>query len=525
MGGGIIGAGIARDAALRGLNTLLVEKEDFAYGTTSRSSRLIHGGLRYLRRLEFRLVRQDMREREILLAIAPHLVHPLPFLIPVTRLVERMAFALGMRLYDGLSFEKTLPSRRWLSRSETLEFEPGLELEGLVASYLYYDCQVPFAERLCLENVLSAAEHGASVMNHAEVTGFLRSGNAVCGVWVRDGLSGDVYRACGRVVVNAAGHWVDRVRGMLDGSARLMVRRTKGIHLLTSQISRNAVVGFADADGRLFFIIPWQGYSLIGTTDTDYWGDLDAVYAGPGDVGYLLAEVHRAFPGVNMEDILYTSAGLRSLADSKGGRASDVSRQHKLADHEWRDGVGGFVSVLGGKITGYRAIAQDTVDLVCRKLSVRAWCVTAEVALPGAPAVPQERVEHAAQESGLPTETVAHLATLYGSRFSQVLNLACQDVRGGQPICPHCRDILSQVRHSVEEESALTVSDFLLRRSVVGLGPCQGLDAVETVAQEMGRLLGWNAAEKRRQVEAYRASAALGQCFKAEAAGVSTGPG
>jgi glycerol-3-phosphate dehydrogenase len=524
VGGGIIGAGIARDAALRGLKTLLLEKEDFACGTTSRSSRLIHGGLRYLRRLEFRLVRQDMREREILLGIAPHLVHPLPFLIPVTRPLDRVAFALGMRLYDTLSFDKTLPSRHRLSRRETLELEPSLELERLVGSYLYYDCQVPFAERLCLENVLSAAEQGTLVMNHAEVIGLLRSGNTVCGVQVRDVLSGEVYEADARVVINAAGHWVDRVRDMLHSSARPMVRRTKGIHLLTSQISRNAVVRFAHADGRLFFIIPWRGYSLIGTTDTEYSGDLDAVYAGADDVAYLLAEVRRAFPAVNMEDILYTSAGLRSLADSGGGRASDVSRQHKLVDHERRDGVGGFVSVLGGKITGYRAIAQDTVDLVCRKLGVRARCRTAEGPLPGAPTVPRETVEHAAQESGLRTETVAHLATLYGSRFSQVLNLACQDVRGGQPICPHCRDVLSQVRHSVEEESALTVSDFLLRRSLVGLGPCQGLDAVGTVAQEMGRLLGWNADEKRRQVEAYRASAALGQRFKAEAADVATAP-
>jgi len=515
VGGGIIGAGIARDAALRGLKTLLLEKEDFAYGTTSRSSRLIHGGLRYLRRLEFRLVRQDMREREILLRIAPHMVHPLPFLIPLTRPLDRVAFALGMPLYDLLSFDKTLPSRRRLSRRETLELEPGLELEGLVGSYLYYDCQVPFAERLCLENVLSAAEHGALVMNHAKVIGLLRSGNTVCGAQVRDVLSGEVYEVVARVVVNAAGHWVDSVRGMLHSGARPMVRRTKGVHLLTSQISRNAVVRFAHADGRLFFIIPWQGYSLIGTTDTEYSGDLDAVYAGPKDVVYLVTEVRRAFPTLRMEDIFYTSAGLRSLADPDGRRASDVSRQHKLVDHDRKDGVGGFVSVLGGKITGYRAIAQDTVDLLCKKLGVRACCRTAEAPLPGAPAVPRERVEQAAQENGLLMETVVHLAALYGSRSSQVLDLARQDTRGGQPICPHCRDILSQVRYSVEEEGALTASDFLLRRSAVGRSSCQGLDAVVTVAQEMGHLLGWSAAEKERQVEAYRTSAALGQRFRA----------
>ncbi|MBE9501380.1 MAG: glycerol-3-phosphate dehydrogenase/oxidase [Dehalococcoidia bacterium] len=526
VGGGIIGAGIARDAALRGLQTLLLEKEDFAYGTTSRSSRLIHGGLRYLGGLQFRLVRQALKEREVLLGIAPHLVQSLPFVIPITRgaPLHRLALALGMHLYDLLPFGKSLPSHRRLSRRQTLELEPGLELEGLVGSYLYYDCQVPFVERLCLENVLSAAEHGASLMNHAKVTGLLRADNAVCGVQVQDLLSGEVYQVGGRVVVNAAGHWVDCVRDMLDRGVKPMVRRTKGIHLLIPQISRHAIVLFARADGRLFFVIPWQGYSLIGTTDTDYSGDLDAVDAEARDVDYLLAEVRRAFPGVGLENIFYTIAGLRSLADSGGRGTSDISRQHKLVDHEKRDGVGGFVSVLGGKITSYRIVAKDTVDLVCRKLGLEASCSTAEAPLPGAPAVPQETVEQAAQESGMPVETVAHLATLYGSRFSQVLSLVRGDAQEGQPLCPHCRDVLAQVRHAVEKEGALTVSDFLLRRSTVGLGPCQGLDAVETVAQEMGRLLGWSTAEQQRQVEAYRASAALGQRFRVKAADVGAEP-
>ena len=303
-----------------------------------------------------------------------------------------------------------------------------------------------------------------------------------------------------------------------------MVRRTKGIHLLIPQISRHAIVLFARADGRLFFVIPWQGYSLIGTTDTDYSGDLDAVDAEARDVDYLLAEVRRAFPGVGLKNIFYTTAGLRSLADSGGRGASDISRQHKLVDHEKRDGVGGFVSVLGGKITSYRIVAKDTVDLVCRKLGLEASCSTAEAPLPGAPAVPQETVEQAAQESGMPVETVAHLAALYGSRFSQILSLVRGDAQEGQPLCPHCRDVLAQVQHAVEEESALTVSDFLLRRSTVGLGLCQGLDAVETVAREMGRLLGWSAAEQQRQVEAYRASAALGQRFRVKAADVGAEP-
>jgi glycerol-3-phosphate dehydrogenase len=515
VGGGIVGTGIARDASLRGLRTLLLEKEDFAYGTTSRSSRLIHGGLRYLRHLDFRLVRQDMREREVLLNIAPHLVQPLPFLLPLTGPLTRGVMALGMRLYDLLSFDKSLPSRQYLSRRETLELEPGLALTRLSGACLYYDCQVAFAERLCLENALSAAEHGASIINHARITGLVSDSGTVTGVQVADVLSGQVHRVKARLVVNAAGHWMDSICNMFPKLLKPTVRRTKGVHILTPQVSHKAVVLFARADNRLFFVIPWQGYSLIGTTDTDYSGDLDNVYAEAKDVDYLLAEVRQAFPALRREDIFYATAGLRSLAGLIGKRASNISRRHRLIDHERHDDIGGFVSVLGGKITGYRAIAQETVDLVCQKLGVKTSCTTAEAPLPGAPAVPPDKVAQVAQESSLPGETVVHLVALYGSRFSQILDLARQDVRGGQSICPHCRDILAQVWHAVKEESTFTVTDFLLRRSAIGLGPCQGLDAVDTVAKEMGRLLGWSNTEQQRQCEAYRAMAALSQQFRA----------
>jgi glycerol-3-phosphate dehydrogenase len=514
VGGGIIGTGIARDAAMRGIKTLLLEKEDFAYGTTSRSSRLIHGGLRYLRQLDFGLVRQDMREREILLHIAPNLVHPLPFIIPIARPMDQLALPMGMLLYDLLSFDKSLPSCHHLSRRETLDKEPGLESKGLAGSYLYHDCQSPFVERLCLENVISAQEHGASVLNHAEVTGLLRSGNGACGVQLKDMISGEVYQARTRIVLNAAGHWVDNVREMFGDSPKRLIRQTKGIHLLVPQVSKNAVVCFTQSDGRLFFAMPWQGYSLIGTTDTDYSGDLDNLYSESNDVAYLLPEIQRTFPNFKPEEVFYTTAGLRALANNGGRKASDVSRAHKLVDHEQKDGITGFVSVLGGKITGYRDIAQEAVDLICKKLKLKAPCRTASTPLPGSPSVPATEISRTAQHSGLPVETVTHLAELYGSRLSQVIGLVNRDPRGKQPICPHCHDILAQIEHSVKEEAACTVSDFLLRRSGAGLSPCQGLDAIETIAREMGLLLGWNATEQQRQVESYRAQAALGQRYQ-----------
>ncbi len=517
VGGGIMGAGTARDAALRGLNTLLLEKEDFAYGTTSRCSRLIHGGLRYLGHLDFRLVRQDMRERESLLSNAPHLVHPLAFLIPITRSSERVVMPLAMRLYDILSFDKSLPSYHRLSRREALELEPGLQLKGLSGAYLYYDCQVPFAERLCLENAISAAEHGAYIANHARVIGVVSSDGVVRGVQVKDVLSGGIYQIPGRMVVNAAGHWADQVYGMLQSYTRQTLRRTKGIHLLVPRISNKAVVLFARSDGRLLFITPWQNYSLIGTTDTDYLGDLDTVHAEANDVAYLLTEVREAFPGIQMDDVFYTTAGLRSLVGSAGKRASNVSRQHRLVDHEKREGVSGLISVLGGKLTSYRAIAEETVDLACRKLGVKTPCSTLQAPLPGAPAASPEDIEGAAKESGLAGETIAHLNSLYGSRFHQVLDLARSDARGSRSICRHSPDIVAQIWYAVREERALTAGDFLLRRSAVGLAPCQGLDAVETVSREMGRLLGWSMVEQQRQIEAYRSWVALSQQFRAGA--------
>jgi glycerol-3-phosphate dehydrogenase len=292
-----------------------------------------------------------------------------------------------------------------------------------------------------------------------------------------------------------------------------LVRRTKGIHLLTRRLSKNALVLFAKADGRLWFVMPWQNYSLIGTTDTDYSNDLDSVHADKADVDYLLTDARRVFPELKPEDIFYTCAGLRSLADSSG-RASNISRAHKLLDHEKTDGIGGFISVLGGKITGYRAIAEEVTDLVCQRLGAKLPCRTASVALPGAPAVAEDELERAAKEVGLPLETVAHLAGIYGSRYRGVLEIAQRDAGAKLALCSHSREILAQVRYAVAEESALTVSDFLLRRGSCGLESCQGLDAVEVVASEMMKLLGWDDREKQRQILDYRNNAALDQKFR-----------
>ena len=514
IGGGVIGTGVARDAALRGIKTLLLEKEDFAYGTTSRSTRLIHGGLRYLSHLDFKLVSQDLRERETLLKIAPNLVKPMAFLLPLTTLSQHVVMGAGMRLYDVLSHDKSVPSYKHFSKRRTLEMEPGLKIQGLKGSYQFYDCQVAFPERMCIDNAISASGQGAVLVNHARVVGIEKLGNAIDKVRIKDGLSRATCEVKASVVVNVAGHWSNEIQGMAIGSPRNEIHTTMGIHLVTPKISNNAIVLFAKSDGRLIFVIPWEGCSLIGTTDTVYSGDKEHIAAEAAEVEYLVTETRSALPELRAEDIYWTFAGLRSLVGTTDKKVSNISRSHKLVDHEMSDGVKGLVSILGGKMTGYRAIAQEAVDLACTKLGVNTPCKTAETPLPGAPGVADEELAKVASGSGLSVETLSHLNSLYGSRLGEVVKLASADPNGTKLICPHSKDIVAQIWHAVTEESCMTASDFLLRRGTTGLCSCQGLDAVETVAVEMGRLLGWSIGEWQSQVGAYRDFAADATQFK-----------
>jgi len=517
IGGGIIGTGIARDAALRGLNTLLVEKEDFACGTTSSSTRLIHGGLRYLRMLEFKLVWQDLHEREVLLNIAPHLVSRLAFMIPLLKSepLYRMSLPFGLCLYDILASGKSLPSRKHLSRSRTLNMEPTLSnIPDLVGSYLFYDCQAGNMERLCLENAISAAEKGACILNHTEATGLLLEDNAVKGINITDRITGTDYVVRGRMVINAAGPGADLIWNKINVSRNYNLRRTKGIHLVTRKLTSKALVLFAKSDGRLFFIIPWYDYSLIGTTDTDYTGSLDKVRAEQSDVDYLLSETRNYFPWFKPADICYTMAGLRPLVSRGEQKESNTSRAHKIIDHELDNGIARLISILGGKITAYRAIAEEAVDLACKKLLVNVRCSTAQAPLPGAPAVNQNDTLKIAREQKLSVETVSYLGGIYGSRMTSVLTHVNRDCHPDTNICQGYPDIPAQIKYAVAEEEALTLNDFLLRRSTLGLSPSQGQDAVEPVAKEMALLLGWNNQEKQKQIQDYRDLVARSQEFR-----------
>jgi glycerol-3-phosphate dehydrogenase len=473
IGGGIIGCGVARDAARRGLRVVLFEQHDFGSGTTSASTRIVHGGLRYLETADFRLVRMDLRERETLLRIAPHLVQPLEFAIPFVNVTAWLRFKLrvGLALYDALAAGSSLPGHR-VGRNEAT----------------YYDARIDSPERLCIENLIDAARHGGIAINYAQVTGALREGGAVRGVRVRDRLTGEEAAVRARVVVNAAGPWFERAAGAVGGGTAGQSRTTKGVHLVVPTVTDRALVLFSELDGRLMFAIPRLGYTWLGTTDTDYTGDPAEAVATRADVDYVLASMRRVFPALSFDDVLYTTAGVRALV-MQSGSASSVSRLHRIVDGQTM-GTPGVVSILGAKITGYRAIAEDATDVVCRLLRHDASCTTAQEPLPGA-----------GPKAASPWP---HLHDIYGSRAAEVVDLATARPELARRLSPRYPDIGAQVVFSVKHEYCMTVSDFIRRRSLLGASADQGWDAAPQVAAVLARELGWSAERQARELEAYR---------------------
>lgn len=521
VGGGIVGCGIARDAALRGFRVALVEQRDLAWGTTSRPTRLIHGGLRYLETFDLELVRSDLREREILLHIAPHLVFPLRFLLPHhgASFLHRSKLRPGMALYDLLSFDKSLPRRHWLGRDEVLAEEPTILRDGLQGAWSFYDAQVPLVERLVVENALDADAAGAVVLNYARVQRFLRDGSGnVTGAVVRDLMAGQELDVRARITVNATGPWLDITdRDIAPGRPRAL-RLTKGVHIVTPSGTRNAILAFAESDGRAFFVTPWLGCSLIGTTDTDYAGDPGEVAADEDDVRYLQTEACRAFPSAPFDRVHYASAGVRALVRVDGVPEGEVSRKHAIVDHQRRDGIAGLISVVGGKITAYRAIADEVADLVSMRLGRRTSGTTESRPLPGATADGRavSETRRRAQGLGLASDQGDHLVMVYGALADEVLDLVEKDRRLGERVCPGRPTVVAQVLRAIDREWATTLGDVLLRRTPLGLVPDQAAGCADEIAERIGDLLGWDAAERAAQAAAYREEIAPMRRFATE---------
>jgi glycerol-3-phosphate dehydrogenase len=516
VGGGIAGAGVARDLALRGITVALVEKSDFAQGTTSRSSKLIHGGLRYLELFDFGLVRESLRERETLRRLAPHVVKPLPFLVPIYRDSSRglIKVRIGLALYDLLTPGRRRERYRVLKPIDVLSLEPAVRAEGLRGAGYYFDDLLVLPERFCLENVLSATRHGARCVNYAEVEEVVRDARGrINGVRVRDLLTDRVVRLGARIVVNATGPWVDGLRARARVSERgpRVVRTTKGIHCLLPRLTEQAIYQ-STSDERMVFVIPWREFSLVGTTDTDFAGDLDRVHATADEVAYLLDEARKAVPDARMtaEKVAYTYAGVRPLSVEEGKRPFEVSRSHAVVAEE----DGRFLSLTGTKLTCYRSFAAAVGDLVARGLGRAAGTSgTDRMTLDG---LDEEvtRVEARAwvdasaemAGGGLSRNTIERLVETYGRGYRRVVDLAGKLPGGAELLCPRNPEIAAQLHLAVDDELAVSLQDVLLRRTGIGSSSCLGLDCAESIAGRMGELLGWSRRRIEAELEVYHAN-------------------
>ncbi|MGH7578638.1 MAG: glycerol-3-phosphate dehydrogenase/oxidase, partial [Gemmatimonadales bacterium] len=513
IGGGITGAGVARDAAMRGLRTVLVDQNDLGSGTSSRSSRLVHGGLRYLETGDLRLVLEANRERRILLHIAPHLVWPLPFMFPLHRGDRLSLWRLnaGMWLYDLLALFRNVRMHRMLGKRAVLEAEPMLRERGLRGGARFYDAQCDDA-RLVLATARSAMHHGALVANYTAVLALERTAGRVVGAQVEDRLTGARAAIRAGVVVNATGPWSDRLRAMEDAGAARLLQPTKGVHILVDRSRldhRDGIIFLSPIDGRVLFILPWRDLSYIGTTDSDTTEPPDRLQVTPEEMVYLLRSANALFPNarLGLEDVRGAWAGLRPLlADNQAANESGRSREHAIVQ-----GSGGMVTVVGGKLTTYRAMAKRVVDRAVRDLRFRegrprAEAGTDEEPLPGGETDDFAEFRARGLELGVVPESVEHLLRHYGTEAAGIYNLGAVDRRLLRRLIPPHPAIEAEVLQAVRRELAQTVEDVMVRRLHLYFEHAErGVPAATRVAELMGRERGWDearvAAEAARYVE------------------------
>ncbi len=521
IGGGITGAGVARDAVRRGLRVLLLDKADLAWGTSSRSSKLVHGGLRYLEHGQISLVFESVSERRVLMDIAPHLVQPLGFVFPIFKGRSSLVIDIGMWIYDGLSLFRSPRIHRRLSREDIAQEEPLLTQDGLKSAALYYDCATDDA-RLTLETALDASRNGGTLVTWCEVTGFQNDrSRRVVGVDCKDVLGGEEFSVKAGVVVNATGPWTDglRRRALGPGMNRLL-RPTKGVHIVVDHQAlplKHAVVLFHPDDDRVMFAIPWGERSYVGTTDTDWSGDPDHVVADAADVDYLLRAANHYFPQspISAEHVLSTWAGLRPLISQEGVDESSVSREHHVIVEP-----NGMVTVAGGKLTTYRRMAAEVVDRAVDVLRMSGRSVdrlrsasTDQEPLPGAVGWPEDddldqvtaQILKASNQR-LNSTTAAMLAGTYGMLAMDIAVMAGQRPGLAEFLIPGRPEVLAQVEWAVSRELAATVEDFMVRRTPLYFKDRdQGLGALEQVAGHMGAMLGWSDERIRSEKDSYRA--------------------
>ncbi len=507
VGGGVTGAGVALDAASRGLEVGLIEARDFAAGTSSRSSKLIHGGLRYLEQLDFKLVREALKERGLLLGkLAPHLVRPVKFLVPLQhRVWERGYIGAGVTLYDTLGGARALPRHRHLSRRKAFEVAPGLADDALIGAIQYYDAQVDDA-RHTMTIARTAAEQGAAVLTRARMTELIREGGHVVGAKVTDLESGAEIEVRARTVVAATGVWSDDVSKAAGIPAPFTVRASKGIHLVVPREKIDLDTGLIlRTEKSVLFVIPWGRHWIVGTTDTEWDLDREHPAASRADVDYVLEHLNAVLrTPVTHEDIEGVYAGLRPLLAAKAAATTKLSREHAVAHP-----VPGLVIVAGGKYTTYRVMAADAVDVAMEDVNKPAppsW--TDQLPLAGAEGYAELWLDRVAvaRKAGLPVARVEHLLQRYGSLIHDLLAAIAERPELGEPIEGASEYLRAEAVYAVSHEGAVHLEDVLTRRTRISIEERdRGVAAASEVAALMAPLLGWDSHKQQREVDCYLA--------------------
>ncbi|PYP87163.1 MAG: hypothetical protein DMF61_10995 [Blastocatellia bacterium AA13] len=480
IGGGITGAGIALDAASRGLSAALVEKNDFASGTSSRSSKLIHGGLRYLEQRRFSLVREALRERASLMKLAPHLARPLGFIVPLYEKdrpsplgSNRLKLGLGLSLYDLLARGSNIKRHSWLDAEQVGKAAPLLDQDHLRGAFLYYDCLTDDA-RLVIEVIKTAAAYGAIVANYAAVESFEKSGRRLTGLNVKDRLTGNTFTLRARLIINASGVWSDQVSSLAEGHDVKRLQPSKGIHLVLPADKfrcERAVLIPSRGEQRFLFVIPWHGRTIVGTTDTAYTGEIDNPRAEANEIARVLESAAVMFPEARLSthDVISAFAGLRPLIGSDASQTSDLSRESAIIESR-----SGLISLIGGKLTTYRHMAEQVVNLAAKNLARNFGVVpaarssrTEQISLTGeAPRLAD--LTDDAKSFGVAEETVAHLMNTYGGRYREVLRIAATGTLK-RPLSSSLSHIEAEAVYAARREMAVRVEDFLNRRTRIAL--------------------------------------------------------
>ncbi|POM25320.1 Aerobic glycerol-3-phosphate dehydrogenase [Actinomadura rubteroloni] len=510
VGAGIVGAGAALDAATRGLSVAVVEARDFASGTSSRSSKLIHGGLRYLEQFNFDLVREALTERGLLLQrIAPHLVRPVPFLLPTThRVWERGYFGAGVALYDALAFQmgstRGVPHHRHLTRRGALRLAPSLRKDAFTGAIQLWDAQVDDA-RFVMTALRTAAQFGARIASRTQCVGFLREGERVTGLRIRDLESDAVSEVRAKQVVNATGVWTDEIQQLVGGRGRIHVKASKGIHLVVPKDRIHSATGILlRTEKSVLFVIPWGRHWIIGTTDTAWDLDLAHPAASRADIDYVLEHVNTVLnTPLTHDDVEGVYAGLRPLLRGEREETSQLSREHVVAHP-----VPGLVLVAGGKYTTYRVMAKDAIDAVAHGLDGKvAESCTDRVALVGGegfPAMWNSRHRLAAR-SGLHVARIEHLLRRYGTLVDDLLAMVAERPDLGRPLTGADDYLRAEIVYAASHEGARHLNDVLARRTRISIETWdRGVGVAEEAADLVAPVLGWSAAQRDREIEYYR---------------------